>query len=199
MEAWKTPAGVVVHVPSSILFPTDLPMKGGITESELCAYRIDCSFIYPDYLRSFSFLICSIFFSPLISFSVSIAVFLLACLSWFVPDPAFILPLRNLFCNLYHHTRFIVPVAVILIAILQKSYFLLLFYPLLLLVTLLVRWSIDFICVSRTNKRYSYPFTAIDWKAIRIAHFMYSPTTPYREFLSDTLASLRVDSSLHPF
>lgn len=199
MQAWKTPAGVVVHIPSSVLFPTDISLRGGVNAAELCSHRIECSFVYPNLLRALSFLFCSVFFSPLISFSVGAAVFLLACLSWFVSDPVLTLPFRNLFCSLYRFFRFIVPAAVILIAILRKSYFLLLFYPLLLLITSLVRWITDYICISRTNKHYGCPLTAIDWKAIRIAHFVYSPDTPYREFLSDTLVSLRVHSDLHPF
>lgn len=172
---WKTVGGNIVQAPLDLLVRSSISSSRE-EEENLLATLLDHTSNLPRILRFIAFV--AVFFitrSPLYAFLASCGAYLLGHLNYFHGDNAVLALIKLYLSDVYSLLRklFIPPIAVVLIAVLTKHYFLILFYLASLLFSFIANVVIGKICSAITSKTDGVSLAPVDLKAIRYGYLNF--------------------------
>lgn len=184
LSFWRTVGGNIVQVPLDLLVPSSISISREEEENFL-ATLLDHTSNLPRILRLITFL--AVFFfarSPFYAFLASCGVYLLGWLNYFHKDNVILAFIKFYLSDTYSLLLkfFIPPISVVLISILTKHYFLILFYLASLLFSFITNLVIIRICRVITVKTDGVALTPVDLKAIRYGYLNFRRsgyTKPY--------------------
>lgn len=172
---WKTVGGNIVQAPLDLLVRSSISSSRE-EEENLLAALLDHTSNLPRILRFIVFV--AVFFitrSPFYAFLASCGAYLLGYLNYFHRDNAVLAFIKLYLSDTYSLLLklFIPPIAVVLIAIFTKHYFLILFYLASLIFSFIANLVIIRICRAITVKTDDVALTPVDLKAIRYGYLNF--------------------------
>lgn len=197
-DSWHTPDGLLIRIPKDALCGVMLSKISIFDVQNFLGARLDNSYNFSRILRTISMF--AAFFATsynlLYTFLISLGAFLLGYLCLFTQDHfpfTFAIDFLGIIYAFMFKFFVIIPVAVIITAIITKSYWLILLYVSLLLASLLLRYIIDLIYLRVSKKIYGISLVPVEAKALHIAHHYGKTifTKTFRSFVRFFLKAMR--------
>lgn len=172
---WRTVGGNFVEAPLDLLVYPSISSSRE-EEENLLATLLDHTSNLPRILRFIAFV--AVFFitrSPFYAFLASCGAYLLGNLNFFHQDNVVLAFIKLYLSDVYSLLLklFAPPISVVLIAILTKNYFLILFYLASLLFSFIANVVIGRICRAITSKTDNAALSPVDLKAIRYGYLNF--------------------------